>query len=269
MRVFVIHDSEIENDNVIGFLLYYEKSDEYIVELREELDEWNCPLLFSGLIKKGIYTIPKDIARLWVEERVIPSDRQNIGIILRNAKLTNYNEINLLAISQGKSSQDNCFVEEIDKGDLPVWVTDRQVNNILESFPIVDNRVICLLGDDTAIEVDLEKCSPEVSKLNSILSNQEILSTLKVDAGGYGITFNDSISIDKRILIEHGVVLPIYAHVFKDFADHCCVNTTEACSILNCSRQNLGYLIKNDALHPIKDKWRENVFFRGEITRMD
>ncbi len=66
-----------------------------------------------SLVRRGIYTVPKDIALLWVRESVIPSGRQNIGSILKNAKLKQYNEMALLALSKGKCSQDNCYIEEI------------------------------------------------------------------------------------------------------------------------------------------------------------
>ena len=267
MRVFAIRDDEIDKVNGIGYVLYFERDDSYVIELIETLNEWNAPLLFAGLVKKGIYTIPKNIARLWVEERVIPSGRQNIGIILRNAKLMKYNEAKLLALSKGRSSQDSCYLEEIKKEELPSWVVDRQRNNVFECFPIMDNRVICLMDDDTVMELDLKKCIDEVPKLYTVLGNERLLATLKVDAGGYGFSINDSISIEKRIIKKYGVIIPIYAQAFMDFASHCVVNTTEACSILGCSRQNLAHLIKTDVLHPLKEGWRENVFLKGEITR--
>ncbi len=269
MKIFAIHDKEIDEKIEIGFLFYYERSNSFIIELSEKLNEWNAPLLFSSLVRKGIYTIPKKISRLWVEERVIPSGRQNIGIILKNAKLSKYNEGKLLALSKGKSSQDSCYLREIKEEDLPQWVRDRQSDNLFESFPIVDNRIVCLLKNNTAIEVDLERCMEEVPKLYTVLSNYRLLSTLKVDAGGYGVSINESINIDKRILIENGIIIPIYAEVFKDFAAHSIVNTAEACSILECSRQNLAHLIKNNVLHPLKTGWRENVFLKGEITSGD
>ena len=59
MKIFAITDGE-RNDN-LGTLLYYERSKVFIAELRDGLDEWNAPLLFSGFVKKGIYTIPRDI----------------------------------------------------------------------------------------------------------------------------------------------------------------------------------------------------------------
>lgn len=269
MRIFAIHDKEIELNNCIGYLLFYERSNEFIIELHSDLDEWTAPLLFSSLVKKEIYTIPKDISRLWVEERVIPTGRQNIGMILKNAKLTKYSEGRLLALSDGRSSQDSCYISEVTEESLPEWVKDRQHDNIFEAFPIADNRVICLLNNDAVIEVDLEKCTDSIPKLKTILYNDRIISTLSVDAGGYGITFNGSIYVDKRTLIEQGIILPIYASVFTDFASHCVVNTTEACSILGCTRQNLNYFVKNSILRPIKDSWRENVFLRGDVTSMD
>ena len=269
MRVFAIHDDEVDIENSIGYLFYYERNEEFVAELRDDLNEWNAPLLFSGLVRDGIYTVPKEIARLWVEERIIPSGRQNIGIILRNAKLSKYNEASLLGLSNGKSSQDNCYVNEIKKDELPEWVRKRQITNVWESFPIIDNRVVCLLNNDIVLEVDLERCVAEVPKLYTVINRKELQETLKVDSGGYGISFNDSIHINKNILIKHGIELPIYAHVFSDFAKYCCINTAEACSILNCSRQNLAYMVKSEQLHPIKDGWRENVYLKGNITSME
>ena len=269
MKVFAIHDDEIDIKNSIGYLFHYERSNSFVIELVNTLDEWNAPLLFSTLVKRGVYTIPKDIAMLWVQERVIPSGRQNIGLILKNSKMAKYSEGKLLALSQGKSSQDACYVKKIDVKDLPDWVIQRQKSNIFEAFPIVDNRIVCLQNNDYAIAVDLEKCLDQVPKLYTVLSDERLMSTLKVEAGGYGVCFNDSISVDKDTLINNGVVLPIYARVFTDFANHSVINTTEACTILNCSRQNLAYFIKNKILHPIKESWKENVFLRGELTSMD
>ncbi|WP_317617429.1 hypothetical protein [Pseudobutyrivibrio xylanivorans] len=190
-------------------------------------------------------------------------------MILKNAKMTKYNEGRLLALSKGRSSQDSCYLREVKTNDLPEWVMARQSDNLFEAFPIIDNRIICLLKNDTVLEVDLKECLEEVPKLYTVLSNERLLSTLKVDAGGYGVSINESIYIEKRVLLNKGIIIPIYAQVFKDFAKHCVVNTAEACSILECTRQNLSHLIKTDVLHPLKEGWRENVFLKGEITGGD
>ena len=96
MKIFEIND---EADNLfIGNLLYYEKEKTFIIELSDELDEWTAPLLLTSFVKKGIYTIPRDISFLWVQERVIPSGRQNIGSILTHHKLKSYDEMKLLEL---------------------------------------------------------------------------------------------------------------------------------------------------------------------------
>ena len=64
----------------------YEKEKSFIIELTDSLDEWNAPLLFTNLVKKRIYTVPRDLSLLWVKERIIPSGRQNIRDILNNHK---------------------------------------------------------------------------------------------------------------------------------------------------------------------------------------
>ena len=65
----------------------------------EDLSEWEAPLLFQGLVKKGIYTVSREASLMWVQERVIPSGRQNIGLILKTHKLKEYSEIALLSLS--------------------------------------------------------------------------------------------------------------------------------------------------------------------------
>ena len=119
---------------------------------------------------------------------------------------------------------------------------------------------------DPSIEIDLKKCITYNPKLASVIRNIEVLNTLQVDAGGYGITFNNSIYLDAETLCSNGVILPIYANVFYDFVKHSIINTTEACEILECSRQNLSYMVKQGSVTPLKLGWKENVFLRGDIT---
>ena len=265
MRVFKIFDEDLDNKE-IGILLHYDLQNEFIVELCDDVDEWQAPVLFSSFVKKGLHTISKEASYLWIKERIPPTGRQNIGMILKNMKLTKYSEIRLLVANNGRSSQDYCYIEEIKSDELPSWLIERQKGNIRDCFPIVDNRVICLLQNDDVIEIDLKKCITYNPKLASVIRNIEVLNTLQVDAGGYGITFNNSIYLDAETLCSNGVILPIYANVFYDFVKHSIINTTEACEILECSRQNLSYMVKQGSVTPLKLGWKENVFLRGDIT---
>ena len=102
MKSYAIYDEELNRTSAIGYLFYYEKAESFIIELSKDLDEWDAPILFQGLVRKGIYTVSRDISFLWVKERVIPSGRQNIGSILKNHKLKEYSEIAFLSLSKGR-----------------------------------------------------------------------------------------------------------------------------------------------------------------------
>ena len=96
MKTYAIYDEDWKMKCPIGYLYYYDKCNEFIIELSRELDKWEAPLLFSSYVEKSIYTIPKEVSMLWVRERVIPSGRQNIGSILKNHKMKSYDEMKLL-----------------------------------------------------------------------------------------------------------------------------------------------------------------------------
>ena len=85
MKSFEIIDAELGIS--IGILLYYEGSAEFIIELQDNLDEWTAPLLLTSFVKKGVFTIPRDISFLWVKKRIIPSERQNIAYIVKKEQL--------------------------------------------------------------------------------------------------------------------------------------------------------------------------------------
>ena len=265
MKVFAIWDDDWENKTPIGYLFCYEKENAFMIELNSELDEWNAPLLFSSFVKKNIYTIPREISALWVRERVIPSGRQNIGSILKNHKMTEYNEMKLLALSKGKCSQDSCYLKEITYNGVPQEIRARSLDNVTECFVSGEHDIICLFQNDMVRRVDLRKLAVENEKIASILRNKKILNTVEVGVGGYSITFNQSIAIDKRVLIEKGTEIKISAQDFYSFVNQNIVDTAEACEILQCSKQNLTYLMKTGKVKPIRQGLRENLFYKGNI----
>ena len=91
-------------ETAIGYLFYYEKSRSFIIKLCNDLDEWETPFLFQKLVWEQQYTVPREIALMWVKGRIIPSGRQNIGSILKNHKLVKYHKgLRHAAVLQTKS----------------------------------------------------------------------------------------------------------------------------------------------------------------------
>ncbi len=121
MKIFHIMDEE--SKSLVGVLFYEEKEKSCHIELPEYLDEWTAPLLFTGYIKQKIYSIPQDISLLWVEERVIPSGRQNLQSILEHHRIDVYDEVKFLEISEGRCSQDSLCIKETN--EVPDFVKGR------------------------------------------------------------------------------------------------------------------------------------------------
>ena len=94
------------------------------------MDEWEAPLLFQKFVREKQYTISREVSLMWGKERVIPSGRQNIGSILKNHKLSSYSEMAFLELSEGKCSQDNCYITEISEEEIPKDMIEKRKENI-------------------------------------------------------------------------------------------------------------------------------------------
>ena len=267
MKIYAIYDEDTEVKYPIGYLYYYNKCNEFIIELSSELDKWKAPLLFSSYVENNIYTIPKTASLLWVKERVMPSGRQNIGSILKNHKMKQYNEMKLLELSGGRCSQDNCYIKKTEYEKLPLEIRKRSEDNVLECFTSNEHDIICLFGDDTVRRVDLTKLVEINGKIASVLKNEDVFHSVKVGVGGYSIVFNETIEIEKRILKKTGIKIDISVKDFYAFTGKNIIDTAKACEILGYSKQNITYLINKGKLKPIKPDLKENLFFRGDIER--
>lgn len=268
MKSYAIYDEELQRTSAIGYLFCYEKAESFIVELCEDLDEWDAPLLFQGLVKRGIYTIPRDISILWVRERVIPSGRQNIGSILKNHKLKEYSEMAFFQLSKGKCSQDGCYITEISEEQIPEKIRNRRMRNIRECFFTEDRQLVCMLWDNTVRKVDLTKISKKNNDIAKVLKYKEIYDSVMVGPGGYSVIFNETIEIGIADLMENGLVLSLSANDFYSIIRNNVVDTSRACEMLQCSRQNLSYLVKENKLTPIICGTKENWYTKGELARV-
>lgn len=263
MKSFEIFDAELGIS--VGILLYYEGRSEFIIELQEKLDEWTAPLLLTSFVKKGVFTIPRDISLLWVKERIIPSGRQNIGAILDTHRLKHYDEMKFLEISKGKCSQDNLFVEEISY--LPDYVIERQQRNLLDVSILDSHTLLCFFADETVKKVDLAKLADQAD-IDKVIHIEALYQSGKVGVGGYAVTFNDSIDIPAWRLYETGESIPLTVPDFKRFVKNNVLSTGESCELLECSRQNVAYKVKQKQLEPLKSHEKGSLYLRGDVERV-
>ena len=88
MRIFAIKDDTLSQEIVLGYLIYYENAKAFYIELPDDADPWETPLLLSSFVKRGEHSVSSYWSRLWVQQRIIPRDRQNIGQVLKESGLT-------------------------------------------------------------------------------------------------------------------------------------------------------------------------------------
>ena len=155
--------------------------------------------------------------------------------------------------------------------------------NVRECFPTEDKQLVCMFNDNTVRKVDLTKLVDKYMDISYVLKNRKLLDSVKVGVGGYSVVFNESIKIQVSDLRAIGLLLPLTANdfhnfvyrnivplfvFFKYFVYRNVVNTTKACDTLQCSRQNLSYLVKEEKIKPVICGSREKLYLKGEIERV-
>lgn len=110
--------TEENDDRVLAYLYYDREKDIYHMRVPDDVEERDMPFLLHELYKKdGSREFDDYWSRKFVQNRVPPPSRQNIGQILRAAGLKWYNEIDLMQITDGRCPQDNYLVTLVETTD--------------------------------------------------------------------------------------------------------------------------------------------------------
>ena len=113
LRRFAIKDESYSPSDACAVLSYDEETDQYAIEIPEEVNPDRLPAIPGLLARKGIRSIGDRFARQFVKERVVPAERQNIGQILRDVGMAYYSEFPLLVYCSGRCCMDEFWLEEI------------------------------------------------------------------------------------------------------------------------------------------------------------
>ena len=266
MRIFAVKDDDL-NGKTVAYLLYYEMPKTFYIELPEDADEWETPLLLSSFAKKGEHTINSYWSMEWVRQRIIPQDRQNIGEILKENGLAVYDEFDLLMLSMGRCAQDNCYLTEISADKLPEELVDRWKIKLEDVIPLDNGSLLCFFRNGIVKKCSLTEYTNEIPQLNGILARFDIFRKVEVQTDGYGVLWNGTIMISNSRLYESGVDVPLTLNDFVSFISNRIINASQACQLLDCSRQNIQDLVKRGKLHPIRIDNKNTMFLRNEIIQ--
>lgn len=99
-----------EHNINVATLVYDENTKEFAIKISQEAKASELPFLFQHFASQGIYELDNNWSKRWVTERIVPPSRQNIGAILKANNMGNYDEMQLLALSDGRCCQDDCYI---------------------------------------------------------------------------------------------------------------------------------------------------------------
>ena len=265
MKIFAIRDAEDKQERDLAYLFYYEKEQKFFIELPEGADPWAVPMMLSSFAKRKEYSVDEKWSRIWVQQRIVPAERQNIGQIIRDNKLNEYDEYKLLMLSMGRCEQDDCYLVPIKEEDLPVTIKERYADSIDTVLPLSDKKLLVFFKNGITKKYDATAAFRRLQIYYSRLSGEDAFYQVKVDTGGRGLSWGSEVRVHRDEVLQNGESLPLTMDDLSMIAEHSFVNAAEAAQILNCSRQNINDLVKKGRLHPIKKSEKNTLFMKGEI----
>ncbi len=266
MTTFEIRD-KAQKGMLLGYLFYYERSKRFFAELLEDVDEWTCPFIFSGLIRKGINSIDSTWSGKFVGQRIIPPDRQNLGSILRENGLKEYDEYKLLLLSEGRCAQDELYLVRVSEKDIVPEIIKRFESKIADVMALKDLKVLVFYKDSKSVIADIGKLCKDNRLYGNILRNEDLFRNVRVSPGGNGIEWGEEHFISAEILRSEGKASPIVYEDLVGFVKDRLVDTAETAKILNCSTQYIKQLSDKERLVAVREGANSNLYLKSEIER--
>lgn len=245
MKIFAIRNEEDENRKDLGYLIYYEKPRRFYIELPDDADPWETPLILSSCLKRGEKTISAYWSKVWVQQRIIPSDRQNLGRILKDNGLDSYDEFKLLTMTDGRCSQDYYYITAVSEKNLPDFIKKRSKKKIKSVFPLEKNTFLISFQDDSVKKYSLQDLVGTDRRFAPVLNNGDIFRSVKVEVGGYGICWGENLCISREKLYTVGKKIPLTWSEIQSFVSNSTLDSAQAAAELECSKQNIFESILN------------------------
>lgn len=171
MKIFAIRDGYRNDNKNLAYLFYYEYSKAFYIEFSEDADEWELPILLSSFVAKKEFTVDSRWSKIWVQQRIVPHDRQNLGQILRDNGLEDYDEYKLLMLANGRCEQDDCYLWPVQFSDLPKDIVARLEKHIDFAVPISDYQLLVFFHNEKIKKCNVQETFVEMAKKNSLYGN--------------------------------------------------------------------------------------------------
>ncbi|HPF86991.1 MAG TPA: DUF2442 domain-containing protein [Candidatus Limiplasma sp.] len=267
MKIFAIRDETDPARKDVAYLLYYEQSKRFYIELPDDADPWETPLLLSSFLKRGERTVNAYWSKLWVQQRIVPPDRQNLGQILKANHLESYDEFALLMLADGRCAQDNYYLVPISQSNITGKFYARFQKKVEDVVPLSNFHLLVFFRDGTIQKFDMKSAPFLGNAFLPILKDEALFSTVAIQPGGYGVCWGETLAVADTVLYDFSDTVALSQEDFARFAEYRVVNAAEAAGLLHCSRQNISDLVRRGRLHPVKATPKNTLFLKSEIIQ--
>lgn len=264
MKTFVIKDEY--KKLIIGYLLYFETSKRFLIELQDDLAIRDVPIFFDHFVEEGITTIDPDWSRRYVEARIVPRDRQNIKSILRDAGLKEYDSFQLLALSRGRCSQDDCSVMLTE--ELPDWLILRRRKSLVSAIPLSDFRALLIYEDHSIQLLNLKEALEKDKSLRVLLSREQDFREVKLEADGRLLCFSEDRYLLSNELYGQGTVLPISMEDLDEILIRYVTDALALSEQLQVSRQYINKYLSDKNIEPIRKSGKNYLYTLQQVKSL-
>ena len=266
MVVYEIKDkSQDSKARLLGFLLYYKESRRFFAEILSSVDSWSAPFLFMDHVKKRQFSIDSRTTMGFVNQRIVPSERQNLGTVLKENGLKSYDEYRLLKLSEGRCAQDDIYLKRINATDILAEIQTRLSLNVLEAVPLSGGRILVFFKDGKSGIVDVSEMKKMDSAFQRILTSPEVFKLVKVSPGGHGVEWGEERFVPTSDLRESMNEIPISIEDLQAFVNFRVLDTSQLCRLKSYTRQYVNQQVNSGKLTPFAELGGARLFLKGEI----
>lgn len=137
---------------------------------------------------------------------------------------------------------------------------------VKEVLPLKDVKLLVFFEDEKCKIFDVKELFKEYPEYAE-LKDKDLFHKVRVEPGGYGVSWNKILDLSEGELYNDGVDIPLTIDDFINFATNNLVTTADAIKIMGCTKQNIDDLIKRGKLTKINIDDKYNTFLKSDIEK--
>jgi len=172
MRQFELIDGERKGTKPCAVITCDQARGTFGAKIAEWAGPNDVPVQFSPTVEHGKRKVPARWVNEWVEERIAPPSRQNIGEILRAHGLDHYDSLELLLSNEGRSTQDGFYLREITPGYQKSAQLGEQISRARSATRMTQEELAAKSGvrQETISRIERGNASPSLRTLEALAS---------------------------------------------------------------------------------------------------